>query len=387
MSDRYQMWLCAQIQEPSVISGLLAHFGSAEAVFRCGRRELLRLPVLSEPMRTKLADAASEAALEKLEQERNRLQISFVWKEEPGFPKRLLPFDDCPCGLFYQGTLPADHRPALAVVGARSCGHYGAEMARCFARELASLGISIVSGLAMGIDGIAHREALEAEGKTYGVLGSGIGTPYPRENWSLYYRMLDEGGGVLSEYPMGAPALRYHFPRRNRLISGLSDGVLVVEAREKSGTLITVDHALSQGREVYVLPGRLTDAGSAGCNRLIQQGARLVLSPEEIAEDLFQTYPPPAAETAPSMEKQKPGTQESSGAPAYRAKPKNDKNSLASDEKIVYACLRLDLKHFDAIVDETGYRPSELAGILLSLETGGWISQPAPNYYAAVYQK
>lgn len=386
MADRYQMWLCSQIQEPSVISVLLARFGSAEEIFR-RRRELTRLSVVPEPLRAKLADAACDAVLERLEQERNRCQISLVWKEEAGFPKRLLPLADCPYGLFYQGALPDDARPALAVVGARSCGHYGAEMARCFARELAALGVSIVSGLAMGIDGIAHRAALDAEGKTYGVLGSGIGTPYPRENWSLYYRMLDEGGGVLSEYPMGAPALKYHFPRRNRLISGLSDGVLVVEAREKSGTLITVDHALAQGKEVYVLPGRLTDVGSAGCNRLIQQGARLVLSPEEIAEDILRTYPPSAAGAAAPPERELLGTRETSGTPEPRANHKNEKNTLASDEKIVYACLRLDLKHFDAIVDETGYRPSELAGILLSLETGGWISQPAPNYYAAVYQK
>lgn len=379
MADRYQMWLCAQVQEPWIISALLRHFGSAEEIFHSRPQELRRLLFLSEPLRTRLAAAAEESVLEKLEQERNRFQVSFLWKEEPGFPKRLLPFPDCPYGLFYQGKLPEDGRPSLAVVGARSCSHYGAEMARCFVRELALGGVQIVSGLAMGIDGIAHREALEAEGETYGVLGSGIGTPYPRENWNLYYRILNEGGGVLSEYPMGAPALKHHFPRRNRLISGLSDGVLVVEAKQKSGTLITVDHALAQGKEVYVVPGRLTDLNSAGCNGLIQQGARPVLSPEEILEEAARQHPPFAAKDPEGAEKE--GLRES------LAKLKNEKNTLASEEKIVYACLRLDLKHFDAIVDETGFRPSELAGILLSLEAGGWICQPAPNYYAAVYQK
>ena len=378
MSDCYQMWLCAQTQNISVIRELLVYFGSAQEVFRCRKEELLELPFLQENQKRKLAEAASEKVLEKLERDRNRFQVSFVWKEDPEFPRRLLSFSDCPYGLFYQGRLPEASAPALAVVGARANTFYGAEMTRRFVRELASYGIGIISGLAMGIDGIAHREALEAEGKTFGILGSGIGTPYPKENWNLYYRMLEEGGGVLSEYAMGAPPLKQHFPYRNRLISGLSDGVLVVEAKERSGTMLTVDHALQQGKDVYVIPGRLSDVCSFGCNRLIQQGAKPALSPEELAQEL-------AGENKALYEMLK--KEKTASARKGGFGEKNSKNPLASDEKIVYACLRLDLKHFDAIVDETGYRPSELAGILLSLETGGWICQPVPNYYAAVYQE
>lgn len=394
MSDIYEMWLCSQIQEPEVLKKLLGVFSSAEEIFRCGRKKMTELSMIPENIREKLLKNASERELERLQMDMDRFRVRFVGKGEDGFPKRLLPYPDCPFGLFYQGRLPGEIRPALAIVGARGCSSYGEEMARYFSRELAKEGVQVISGLAMGIDGISHRGAIDGGGDTYGILGSGIGTPYPKENWNLYHQML-ENGGVISEYPPHTPALKYHFPKRNRLISGVSDGVLVIEAREQSGTSITVDRALEQGKDVYTIPGRLTDPLSRGCNQLIQQGARLVLSAEEILSELSGQFPffrreKMPAEDSPGghremSDKQTEESDNSSGA--LEIDLKNFlKNSLATDEKMVYACLRLNLRHFDSLIEETGLTPSSLATVLYSLEAKGLVRQPAPNYYAAVYR-
>ena len=158
-------------------------------------------------------------------------------------------------------------------------------MAQWFAGELAAAGVQIISGMACGIDGIAQREALARGGKSFGILGCGTDICYPRENQDLYERLLEEGG-IVSEHPEGTAPLARHFPTRNRIISALSDLVLVIEAREKSGTLITVDFALEQGKDVYALPGRINDPLSSGCNRLIHQGAGIALTPSDILEAL-----------------------------------------------------------------------------------------------------
>lgn len=368
MANRYEIWLASQIQEPAVIDYLMKKYFTAEGIYLAlGKGDVINEGIPAQQFEV-LKQNATEWKIEQLFEDMDRFGVRFVQREEVTFPKRLLSIPGCPYGLFYQGRLPEENRPAMAIVGARSASSYGDEVARYFAKELAKAGVQIISGLALGIDGMAHRGALEGGDNTYGILGSGIGTPYPKENWNLYYQMLEQGG-VLSEYPPHMPALKYHFPRRNRLISGLSDGVLVIEARKRSGTLITVDQALEQGRDVYAIPGRITDDLSVGCNQLIQQGARLVLDPEEILEELGKVYPLFRMELSDNRTEQN----------------ESEKNSLASEEKIVYACLRLNLRHFDALVDETGIRPQKLAGILLSLEEKGMIRQPAPNYYASVH--
>ena len=178
--------------------------------------------------------------------------------------------------------------PAAAIIGARLASGYGREQARRFARRLASRGITIISGMARGIDGIAQKAALDAGGRSYAVLGCGVDICYPEENRELYDRLLQEGG-IISEYPPGTYPEARLFPQRNRIISGLSDLVLVIEARKRSGTLITVDMALEQGREVYALPGRVSDSLSDGCNRLIRQGAGAATCPEDILEFFFGT--------------------------------------------------------------------------------------------------
>ncbi|MBO5030690.1 MAG: DNA-processing protein DprA [Lachnospiraceae bacterium] len=213
------------------------------------------------------------------------LGISYTCCLSNDYPSGLANIPDPPFGLFYKGKLPDEKAPAVAVIGARKCSEYGRCMAERFSEALALQGVTIISGMAMGIDGISQSAALKAGGSSYAVLGCGADIIYPKSNEALY-RQLVEKGGILSEYPPGMEPRPALFPPRNRIISALSDVVLVVEAREKSGTLITVDTALEQGKEVYVVPGRCTDTLSTGCNRLLRQGAAAAVAPEDIIEDM-----------------------------------------------------------------------------------------------------
>ena len=225
---------------------------------------------------------------ERIEEELAQAGISFVSALEKGFPDKLREIPDPPFGIYYKGKMPGETEPAAAIIGARLASGYGREQARRFGRQISARGIAVISGMARGIDGIAQKAALDAGGKSYAVLGCGVDICYPEENRELYER-LQQQGGVLSEYPPGMQPIAKLFPPRNRIISGLSDLVLVIEARKRSGTLITVDMALEQGREVYALPGRVSDALSDGCNRLIRQGAGPATCPQDILEYFFGT--------------------------------------------------------------------------------------------------
>ena len=212
--------------------------------------------------------------------------IGFVSIEDDYFPERLRGIPDCPYGIYFIRDLPPDDVPSVAIVGARNCSSYGREQARIFAEKLALNGISVVSGMARGVDGIAGRAAANAGGRSYAVLGCGVDVVYPEENGELY-DILKEKGGLISENPPGTKPQTKLFPRRNRLISGLADLVLVIEARRRSGTVITVDSALEQGRDIFALPGRVSDALSDGCNFLISQGAGIACTPETVIEHFY----------------------------------------------------------------------------------------------------
>ena len=201
------------------------------------------------------------------------------------YPKRLFNIADPPLILFYRGKLPEEKRPSVAIVGARECSSYGENVARIFARELSVAGVQIISGMARGVDGISQRNSIEVGGATFGILGCGVDVVYPKENRDIFDSILNDGG-LISEFEPGVMPIRKYFPSRNRIISGLSDIVLVVEARKKSGTYITVTQALEQGRDVYAVPGRITDALSDGCNSLIASGAGIALSSDSILDEL-----------------------------------------------------------------------------------------------------
>lgn len=202
---------------------------------------------------------------------------------QDSYPSVLRHIDAPPKRLFVKGKLPDSKKISVAIVGARNCTPYGRDMARVFGYRLAKAGISVISGMALGIDGWSHQGALEGGGETYAVLGSGVMVCYPSCHRNLY-ESIQKHGGVISEFPIYARAKPNFFPMRNRIISGLSQGILVVEAREKSGSLITADSALEQGKDVFVIPGRIGDELSVGCNRLIRMGAIPVLSPNDILD-------------------------------------------------------------------------------------------------------
>ncbi|MFH1192910.1 MAG: DNA-processing protein DprA [Candidatus Jorgensenbacteria bacterium] len=219
--------------------------------------------------------------------------IAAVRLGEAAYPPLLAEIPGPPETLFYRGTLPPSGTPAIAIVGTRKATHEGRECARRISRELAARGIIIVSGLAFGIDAAAHEGALEARGKTVAVLGNGIDAIYPASHESLG-RRIEASGAICSEYPPGTPSLPHQFLARNRIISGLSLAVVVVEAPIRSGALVTTKHALDQGREVLVVPGPANHRNYAGSHMLIRNGARLAACAEEILEDLGMAEPAPA---------------------------------------------------------------------------------------------
>lgn len=282
--------------------------------------------------------------------------IQFITPLDEEYPKRLLDIPEYPMGLYIKGKLPDNFRPSAAIVGARNCSNYGLQVAECIAKELSREGIQIISGLASGIDGAGHKGALKAGGDTYGVLGCGINICYPREHYNLFEEMIKHGG-VISEYRLSQQPKPANFPLRNRIISGLSDVVLVVEAREKSGSLITVEYGLNQGKEIFAVPGRITDSLSAGCNQLIKNGANILTSPGDIIEYL-------------GLRQDK----------ILRLHEKNE-NRLAKKEKMVYSCLDLEPKFIEEIVKESQLPLRECMSILLDLELNGYIIQTANHYY------
>ncbi len=209
-----------------------------------------------------------------------------TWKM-PEYPERLKNIPDAPRELYYCGELPDAKQPCIAIVGARECSDYGRAMAKEFAGTLAGAGVNVVSGMARGIDSISQEAAILAGGRTYAVLGCGVDICYPRSSESLYKQIMEGKGGVISLCTPGTTPAKYLFPERNRIVAGLADALLVIEARQKSGTLITVDMALAQGKDVYAVPGRLTDRLSDGCNYLIRQGAGIALTPEDLLRELY----------------------------------------------------------------------------------------------------
>ena len=282
--------------------------------------------------------------------------IDFISLWDKEYPEKLKEIYDSPAGLFVKGKLPENDRPALAVVGARHCTSYGRMAAKEFSAALAAEGIQIISGLAYGIDGEGHRGAQKAGGKTFAVLGCGVDICYPREHYCLYQEIAEKGG-LISEYLPSSPPLARNFPMRNRIISGLADAVLVVEAAARSGSLITAELALDQGRDVFAVPGRISDPLSAGTNELIKSGAGCVTAPEDVL-DHFHII----------SEKM------------LRLDEKNGKG-LAKTEKMVYSCLDLQPKSLEEVVAASRLSVGECMTALYGLEKKGYVTRAFGQYY------
>lgn len=307
----------------------------------------------------KILAAQKETNLECAYNEMMRKGIRMIpfWNSE--FPKRLTPLSGMPYALYVKGRLPKQDALSVAIVGARECTTYGKTIAENLGYVLGQAGVQIISGMAYGIDGISQRGALAGGGQSYAVLGCGVDNCYPRQNVELYME-LQKKGGVISELPPGTKPLRQYFPARNRIISGLSDIVIVVEAREKSGSLITADMALEQGKDVYAIPGPINSDLSKGCNMLIRQGAGILSSVDDFMEEL-----------------QLLGRENLS-------KIDEKKILLESTEKLVYSCLGFRPVSLGELVSSTKMTIPELLQILLRLELCGYIQEVSKNYYVKI---
>lgn len=245
--------------------------------------------LFSQDELTKLAESIQKAKTKiqvgKIQEQCTKNGVRILSFDDPHYPKLLQEIHNPPLILYVKGTLIPEDEIAIAMVGSRHATPYGIRVARRIAYELSGAGVTVVSGLARGIDAYAHRGALEGRGRTLAVLGCGIDIIYPKENLELYQK-ISENGAILSEYPIGTEPMAYHFPVRNRIIAGLSHGVLVVEAGHRSGSLITATFATEAGREIYVVPGQIDSMASFGTNALIQQGAKVITSSQDILEDL-----------------------------------------------------------------------------------------------------
>ena len=277
---RLQLAVLAEVM-PAAVKGLLAVYGNAERVCSLSAGEIEGLEFLTENEKNELRMAWNRGLPAEMAEFMEKRGIEMVCVDEDAYPERVRLLPDAPYAMFYRGELPDPDKKHVAVIGARKCSDYGRRTAEYFGRELAASGVDVISGMARGIDGMAQEACVDAGGKSYAILGSGVDVIYPLSNKGLYHK-LTENGGVISEYPPGREALAFHFPARNRLISAFSDLLVVVEAREKSGTFITVNQALEQGRDVYAVPGRIEDELSRGCNRLIAQGAGVAHCVEEV---------------------------------------------------------------------------------------------------------
>lgn len=358
MEREYLYWLCKLSCLGSVsIRKLYEYFHGFEAIYNIEETALERSGILKKGQTDALIQW--RRSFPECREEYRGLagrKISFITPWDRAYPKHLLEIYDYPMGLFVKGKLPEEGKPAVAIVGARGCSAYGECLAEEFSRALATEQVQVISGLATGIDGAAHRGALRAGGATFGILGCGVDICYPPSNYALYEAM--EGtGGIISEFPLKSRPQSWHFPMRNRIISGLADAVLVVEAKERSGSLITAELGLEQGREIFAVPGRVTDHLSRGCNLLIQQGAHMAISPNDILEYL--------------------------GVKCQKELILHEKsvNSLAKKEKMVYSCLDFKPKHLDDIITRCGLEIGECMGILLELELGGYVFRSANHYY------
>ncbi|MGN0355383.1 MAG: DNA-processing protein DprA [Muricoprocola sp.] len=349
------LWLCSLPGIYRKQTGqLLEYYQTPEAIRYAPQKELEQMAFLSDKQKHAILKAQKNMNPEELAYKIERTGIKFISCCENGYPRLLKQISDYPYGLFYKGTLPQEEEHCLGIVGARMCSNYGRKMAAELSEALSDHNISIVSGMAYGIDGNAQAACVSKKGKSYAILGSGVDICYPKEHRELY-ESIQEHGAVISEYPPGTPVLPMHFPLRNRIISGLSREIIVVEAKKKSGSLITADCALEQGRDIYAVPGRTEDALSEGCNELIAQGAGIITGTEALLQTL--------------------------GLSTGKSKKREKKNILlATAENMVYICVDSRPRTVQQIARETNLPASEVMSVLGSLVMKGLVQENSGYY-------
>jgi DNA processing protein len=374
----YRSWLIA-IRAPrlggSKFVRALEHFGSAENLLSASRAQLLKAGLAEETIQAlKQPDEGLLASdLEWLSQDTHHL---LTWDDER-FPPLLRDTPSPPAALFVEGDPDVLWQPQVAVIGSRNPTAGGKDNARDFAMELSRHGMTITSGLASGIDSVAHEAALDAGQPTVAVMGTGLDRIYPASSKPLALR-IRKGGVLVSELPLGTGALRSHFPSRNRIISGLSLGVLVIEAGLRSGTLITARLAGNQGRDVFALPGSIHNPMAKGCHRLIRDGAKLV----ETVDEILQELAPMAGQLAGELKGQI-GIKAPDDRPDSLDSEVNDPQLHEDpDYRVLWACLGFDPKPIDAIIEQSGLTARAVSAMLLLLELRGKVEAHTGGAYS-----
>lgn len=281
----YWIWLSTIKElENKKIKLLLNKMENIEKIYNATKAELLQIKGIDEKLADKITDKENKNKIKKYQEYMHKNQIGILSYKSDKYPEKLKHIYDKPFYLYYRGNIEILNQNGIAIIGCRQATNYGIKISKEMAYKLTKENINIISGLARGIDTSAHIGALQADGKTIAVLGNGINSIYPKENEKLAYQIIQKGGCIISEYTIGIPPEKYHFPARNRIISGLSDGVLVVEAKQKSGTMITVEFALEQGKDIFAIPGSIEWENSKGTNQLISEGAIIITSAKELID-------------------------------------------------------------------------------------------------------
>lgn len=331
--------------------------GSAEQIYKLSAKQLKELYVFSEEEINYIVESRKSFDLKEEWKTFLKKDINFVPYSHDRYPEKLLHIYQPPYALYVKGELPENKKKSVAIVGARMCSEYGRSIAKKLGELLAEHQVQVISGMALGIDSASHAGALSAKGKTFAVLGCGCDICYPRSSGNIYQNIQKSGGGIISELAPGVQPLPHFFPLRNRIISALSDIVVVVEAKERSGSLITADFALEQGKDIYAVPGRYMDQLSQGCNHLIEQGAGILYNFENFLKN-----------TGIVSEKKK-------------KLKKSDEILLEKEEMMVYSCLDLHPKFINLIIEETGLNLLTVLSTLDTLRKKKLIQETFQNYF------
>lgn len=331
---------------------LLAVFKRPEDIFAASSEEIAQCQDIGPKKAKAIKDFKDWDMVDKQIKGIREMGIALLNYTNPLYPEALRELDDAPLLIYYKGSLIKEDKAALAIVGSRDMTDYGGKVALQISAALAKAGITIVSGLARGIDTMAHIGALRSKGRTIAVIGSGLDIIYPSENIDTY-RKIASSGCILSEFPLGTHPDKHNFPRRNRLISGLSLGVLVVEATENSGSLITAQYALEQNKEVFAVPGRIDSPLSRGTNSLIKKGAKLVHDTEDIIEELL---PQLKGLLKTTIEEATP-------------------LEITDKEKAIFSLIKEEPVHIDNLLRGSSMSAEEALALLLNLELKGLIRQ------------
>ena len=335
----------------TLMKRLLERFTTPEEVFRAPHDALLEIEGLSQRVAKEIRNGPCTERVDRELALVNEVGAWLLTLDDPRYPRRLKEIYDPPPVLYVRGEVKESDSLAVAIVGSRKTTPYGRWITEKIARDLAKQGVTIVSGMARGIDSLAHWGAISAGHRTIAVLGCGVDVIYPRENRPLLSKIIEQGA-VISEFPIRCPPEAGHFPKRNRIISGLAMGVIVIEAGEKSGSLLTAGYALEQGRDVFAVPGNVGASGSRGTNQLIKEGAKVVLSSQDILEEIIPQW---------SREEERD--------------PEEPKNDLTDAERRICDLLGGTPLHIDAIIRESGLDAGKASSVLLNLELKGLIAQ------------